>query len=403
MAENIKTQIFDIVFITGLARSTYSYLPVIKELSKKYSVAVFKIPLELPLNERMIQDDSKKTIQEKFLELCSKYGATILNDQYVDAKLTIFPQMKYLPESKQLINKYISTRKKTTLMNFPRAGVEDEFIFDFDISTLFVINRAFFDFQLLNRKCVDKYKGRTLIEIGHPFIKHPLFPDFKGDYMIAIPTVLSFPHEKDKWQFFETVLSLFEKIPKNDTIIYKEHNGQKSDTMAPLTKRQEFLMNLLSLMPYKIISRLLKKIAKSDLGIWSNRAARFYTYYLYNRINKRVTPLSKLNPNHYLALEVFLPGIRKGVIGGLSNSIWQTLYYKLPFYNCVDIESQQRNASDKLYTQDAKKQLEFNLQFFFVPYCKGNLDFDSKYFKIVSDECRNADFVESIEMQLESA
>jgi hypothetical protein len=91
---------------------------------------------------------------------------------------------------------------------------------------------------------------------------------------------------------------------------------------------------------------------------------------------------------------VFLPGIEKGVIGGLSNSIWQALYYEIPFYNCVDIETQRRDAPDRLYSQDAKNQLELNLRYFLVPGCRGKLEFDPAHFDIVDSACRGADLVE---------
>jgi hypothetical protein len=62
---------------------------------------------------------------------------------------------------------------------------------------------------------------------------------------------------------------------------------------------------------------------------------KLYTALLYEKIMHRVVPMERLTRHHNFAMEAFLPGVRKGVIGGLSNTIWGALFFSLPFYNCV--------------------------------------------------------------------
>jgi hypothetical protein len=349
--------------------------------------------MDLPGNETMTADGGK-SIQDRFLALCREEGARVVEAVPVTARLAVFPQMNYTDEALRIIRERIQAEQRAALMNFPRAGILDDFIVSLDIPELWVICRGFFEYQLQARGCPDRYRGRRIVEIGHPFAKHPLFPEIRAEYLLAVPTVFSFPHEEDKWTFLENVLALLDAIPPGETVLYKEHNGQKFDILAPLSARQQRVVAWLNRLPFSLTARLLKRVARKKTGSWSERAGRFYTWCLAARIRRRTVRLSERTPHSFLAMEVFLPGIEKGVIGGLSNSIWQALYYEIPFYNCVDIETQRRDAPDRLYSQDAKNQLELNLRYFLVPGCRGKLEFDPAHFDIVDSACRGADLVE---------
>jgi hypothetical protein len=99
-------------------------------------------------------------------------------------------------------------------------------------------------------------------------------------------------------------------------------------------------------------------------------------------------------------MEAFLPGVRKGVIGGLSNTIWGALFFSLPFYNCVAIEDQDRHTKNKLYNKDPSRLLDLNLRFFHVPYCNAKLEFDPKYFDIIDESARQGDLIEELKNEI---
>ena len=113
--------------------------------------------------------------------------------------------------------------------------------------------------------------------------------------------------------------------------------------------------------------------------------------------------MQTITGHHYCAMEAFLPGVKKGVIGGLSNTIWSALYFHLPFYNCVDINRQRRETADALYNKDPSKLLDLNLRFFHVPYCGGDLSFDTKYFHVIDDSSRDADLLAVLRRDLLAA
>ena len=114
--------------------------------------------------------------------------------------------------------------------------------------------------------------------------------------------------------------------------------------------------------------------------------------------------MADVTENHDLALEAFLPGVRKGVIGGLSNTIWGTLHARLPYYNCVDVASHRPEEGDRLYgRKPAERTLGLNLEFFSVPFCHGRLGFDPANFDVVSPSTRSADLIAVVEHEIETA
>ena len=125
-----------------------------------------------------------------------------------------------------------------------------------------------------------------------------------------------------------------------------------------------------------------------------------YTAFLYKKVMDRVVPMNKMTPYHHFALEAFLPNVRKGVIGGLSNTIWGSLYFKLPFYNCVDIRRQDRGGEKTLYKRDSTLRLDLNLKFFNVPHFEGRLEFDPKYFDIIDESARQGDLIEELKNEI---
>jgi hypothetical protein len=90
----------------------------------------------------------------------------------------------------------------------------------------------------------------------------------------------------------------------------------------------------------------------------------------------------------------FCPGVRKGVVGGLSNTIWGTVYFGLPFFNCIDPSL--RNGASDLLAKESTTLLDLNLQYFGVPYCEGSLARGSRGESIVFDDVRRTESGESI-------
>jgi hypothetical protein len=387
-------QRYDLILILGFFRRLTCYLNIIEYLGKDFRIGLFPVPLDESLKSK------HKTAQEDFVRTSINMGAQLV-DGPVSAKVALFPQEPYLKEAVELIHKNLTSSRKLAVMSLAWAGLQDAFIKEFDIPKVLVIHKAFFEFLLQHRGDPKVFEGREIIETGLPYKKYPVFPDFQTDYLLAIPTPFSFPHEKDKWHFLKTVLDLFKKISPGDKVVLKPHNAMDHDYFSDREYRN--IVQSFSVLPEVVIRGLLKSLAVVPVSKIKSYAEKLYTAYLYEKVMDRVIRMEEETPHHYLSFEAFLPGVRKGVIGGLSNTIWGTLFHKLPFYNCVDIERQNRQAENTLYKKDPSQFLDLNLKFFNVPYCKGRLEFDPKYFDIIDDSARQGDLIETLKQEISLA
>ncbi len=380
---NEFTPKYDLILILNYFRTLTYYLPLIEHLRDEFRIGIYPIPLH--------ESEAKKhqSTQREFMRECVNRGAEIIERGPARAAVTLFPQDVYSDEAVQLIHENIISDRKVASLTLARPGIIDAFIEAFDPSVVFVVHKAFFDFLLRQRGDPAVYEGRELIEVGLPYRKYPPFPEFEADYFIAMPTPFSFPREEDKWDFLETIFDLIQQIPRQDRIVHKAHNALENDYFSG--KKLRYIARFLNLDPTGCLRKIVKKLTALDSSGTNGRVSRLYTAMLYEKLMKRVVPMHEMTPHANLAFEAFLLGVKKGVIGGLSNTIWGTLFFELPFYNCVDMERQKREAGETLYKKDATRLLELNLQFFNVPFCEGKLEFDRKFFDIVDESTRQGD------------
>ena len=113
---------------------------------------------------------------------------------------------------------------------------------------------------------------------------------------------------------------------------------------------------------------------------------------VYLQIMKRVIPLKKLSNFHFLNLEMFLPFVRRGLITGRSNSIWQSLYANLPVWNCIPA-STPYFSSTKMHSY-TMKYLNIHFEGF------SSSKFDVNKFSIIPESSRSADLVSFLALTL---
>jgi hypothetical protein len=99
-----------------------------------------------------------------------------------------------------------------------------------------------------------------------------------------------------------------------------------------------------------------------------------------------------------MSLEAFLPGVRKGIIGGLSNTIWGRLYFDKRYYNCVD-ESRRRGRSE-LLNKSSDNLLDLNMKYFGLPFCNGDLSVQTRNRGIAEIKECSSDLVKLIQLKL---
>jgi hypothetical protein len=356
-------------------------------LSPKFRIGLMQVHVD----EATLDKNSQA--QNEFVKMCVDLGAIFVpGDEKVDSLITIIPQRPYSETATDQIKK-IRSEKTIGAMAFAWAGIaeHDQFIDTFKINAALSIDKKFLSFLIEKRNAGHRYKNVALEDIGLPYGKYPIFNNFRADYILAMPTPFSFAHEKDKWHFLEAALKLVKHIPAGDIIAHKPHNGFDRDQFSS-PKFRKYLTFFKILAP--ILQFLKSSMASHPQSVISKFFGRAYTLVLYEKLLSRTIPMHKMTDFHQFSLEAFLPHVKKGVIGGLSNTIWGSLFFKLPFYNCVDITTQQRNAKDRLMPKkNFTPLLDVNLMYFGVPFCEGKMNFDIKNFGVIDDSTRNGDLI----------
>jgi hypothetical protein len=385
----------DLVLVVEYFRSVTPFLSVIRYLSKEFRIGIYCLAVPPDLL------DKNSTAQSQFVELCLEYGAVDVSGRDVRTRVLMVPQRHYSDEALAEIKARITARKTLGAMSFAWAGKgnSDRFIGALGIRKLYSIDLDLIEFLLESRGGKEHYEGRELVPVGLPFGKYPIFEDFEADYILAMPTPFSFPQESDKFFFLETVLQLYRKIPRDASIVFKPHNGIDRDLFSPPKVRA-----ILKLLPAKrFLLPLVKRVAcMLPPSTAKLRVGMLYTAYLYERVLERTRPMHEATPFSQHSLEAFLPRVRKGVIGGLSNTMWGASFFRIPFYNCVDIRIQDRQeVKGRTYgKKDPTPLLDLNMSYFHVPFCEGKLEFDPKAYDLVKERNRRGDLLEELRKEL---
>lgn len=381
----------DILLVLGYFRSATAFLSIIRHMGRELRIGI------LPTDADPSMKNKTGEAHGVYMQLCEKFGAQVLAlGEPVQAKLMIVQQFPYSDALAQSINASVSVEKSVGLMTLAMAGIEkhDNFLSQFNIRKVYVPSKRFMHFLLQHRQAEERYAGIEVDEVGLPFARYPIFPEFKVDWLIVAPTLFSFHSETGKQAFLRTVLNLLDQISQEDTVAYKPHNGNTRDYFAP--KVHHLIARILLVFP-GAFPRVLRQAKK--LPVWLRiHFERVLTSVFYLNVLRRAKPLSVLTPYADISLEAFLPGVRKGVIGGLSNTIWGTLYFGLPFFNCVDPAN--RTQSSELLPKNSESLLDLNLKFFGVPYCDGSIDRGARGGDVVSQREGAKDLINTLWLDL---
>jgi hypothetical protein len=379
---------YDIVLVLDYFRSATGYLSIIKHLAERFSIGLYVTPMDPDVQKK------NRNAHELFITECLRLGAQRVGESPVSAGLMVVQQRPYPEEIAQEILRCVRAVRRVGYLTLAMSGLppHDAFLRQFTIEKVYVPNRRLFDFLLTRRNAREVYRDIEVEQVGLPFAKYPLYPDFAADYLIASPTVFSFRIEAHKHQFLETILRLFEQIGPEATVVYKPHNGAYRDYFTP--RAYSAFGRLLAHVPSA--RRLLSCAMRFSPARLRQPWEKLYSALLHSLVLRRVVPMGNITPCAEFSLEAFLPGVRKGVIGGLSNTIWGTLYFGLPYYNCVDVERRKEQAVNTLLGKDSSGLLDLNLEFFGVPYCAGDIHAGAWGKGILDDEDRCGDLIETL-------
>lgn len=380
---------FDIVLVLDYFRFGGPHLCLLQALARRRRVGLYLIPLSEA--DRAKAGDQ----QQQFIDRCLEVGAIPIDGIGHRCDLMIVQQRPYDDAEVAQVFAAVSPSRVVGLMGLAMAGLDahERYLGQFGVEKVYVPNERFRRFLVARRGAEEVYRGIEIEQVGLPYDHHRLEPSVEADWIVATPTTFSFRREGHRQAFLRCVLRLLDQIDPDDTVLYKPHNGEWRDYMAP--PRVARLARALRRIPG---AEALARSVAALPGEVGERLGRLYTAMLHERVLRRCMPIRAVTDRDWLPFEAFLPGIRKGVIGGLSNTIWGTLYFGLPFYNCVD-----RTLRDSV--REGKKgswpYLDVNLEFFGVPYCDGLLGSSvAEGGGIVGEEDRKGDLVSAVEADL---
>jgi hypothetical protein len=384
---------YDLILVVGYFRTAMSFLSVIRALGGKLRVAVLSADAGPALRAKT------GTANAVFLELCCKFGADLLEvGESARATLMVVHQFPYDEALVQIIQRKVKVKGRAGLMTLAMAGIykHDVFLRQFGIRKVYVPSRRFMCFLLERRQALMLYQDVEVEEVGLPFAQHRVFPEFAADWIIAAPTLFSFQSERGKQQYLKTINDLLDQIPADDVVVYKPHNGNAKDYFTP--RLHYWIAGWLDQLPtFRKLFKLAGRLPWQWLCIQTDRIE---TSILHRSILRRAVHMAQMTPYADLSLEAFLPEIRNGVIGGLSNTIWGSLYFDLRYYNCVD--ESHRSERSHSPNKSSANLLDLNLRYFRTQFCKGDLSADVRNLGIITSEERSGDLVKSIMKDLEN-
>jgi len=383
---------FDLLLVIGYFRSALPMLSIVRHLSPQLRIGLCFQPLT-PQMELKTGD-----AQSTFKRLCREAGGVnyVLGSQ-AQCRLMLVQQYPYNDSFVSLLRGDIESEDTWGMLTLASVGLvaHDAFLKQFNISHLTVPDKELANFLLNARHANSRYQGLQMTEVGLPFKKYTVFEEFVVDWVVAAPTLFSFHTESSKQGFLQGVLKLMEQIPDSDVIVYKSHNGNVRDYFTPRLHAE--IARIISWVPN--VDVMLQGLIQTPSQRLRYHLNKVLTSLLHLRVTRRAVTMYQVTSLADMSLEAFLPGVRKGIIGGLSNTMWGASYFGLRYYNCVDESG--RSGPSTLFSASTDNLLELNLQYFGLPYCNSDLSSDMINAKISTINERSSNIVDLISVRLQ--
>ena len=190
---------------------------------------------------------------------------------------------------------------------------------------------------------VVKENSLEVVEVGQPYLKYPVFEDFHTDYLIAYPSHVSIVNPLQHYLLLKNFVNVVMKLPENVKIMVKPHNVKDEGNQISNT-----FSNSKFDVPLRMKKYLLFVIYQLDF-FWRNLDfLRWLPKRFFNPIINRIFNFLNSTQNSYIfsrcenlldnypafGIEHFMKGVSKGIITGLSNSIFVALMHRVPVCVC---------------------------------------------------------------------
>lgn len=392
MIISAQTPDYDLVLIFTAFQRNCVYASIIKELGRKYRVAVFPVERDESTLSRI------GNTNRQFLELCTSLGAEIVGDKAITTSVAILAQSNYRKEDIERIDSKIRADRTFWMSGVAMGNANHGNLHGKKIDKILVPDRRLYEHRVAEYGSDGvEFPDSMIQEIGIPYKKYPLFNSAVDvDYILANPTPFSFVTEQDRLDYLDNVFRIVKRVAScGEVVAFKPHNADE---------RADYIVNsrilaIISSVPIGSLwgvidsgARLVTRILPSGRG--KDFLIRLSIAVIYRKIMNIVVRLCDLTPYHNLNLEVFLPSVRRGLITGRSNSIWHALFLKKPVWNCID--------EGKPYFSDTKMH-KYAMTYLNVHGNHHDLSFDEKLYEVIAESTRSADLIQFLDGELSRA
>jgi hypothetical protein len=380
---------YDLVLVFTAFQRNCVYASIIKELGRKYRIALLPIDRDARTQSRI------GNTNRQFLDLCTVLGAEVIGDEEITARIEVLAQSNYRKDDIDWLNVKIRAKRTFWMSGVAMGNAHYRDLHGKRIDKILIPDRRLYEHRIAEygNDGVD-FPDSMIQEVGIPYQKYPLFESkIDVDYILANPTPFSFVTAQDRLDYLENVYRLAVKIAsRGEVIAFKPHNAdERADYIV-----DGRVLAVISAAPLRPLQGVINAVARLVArALPTGRAKDFFVglsiAVVYRKIMAIVVRLSELTPYHNLNLEVFLPGVRKGLITGRSNSIWHALFLKKPVWNCID--------RDKPYFSDTKMH-RYAMTYLNVHGNHRDSAFDDKLYDVIAESTRSADLIHFLDKEL---
>lgn len=328
----MRSNSYDLILVYTSFRRHGVYLNIVKYMAPTHRIGILRLESDASSLQKVAISDGE------FLKACFQYGALEVRGP-CHTKLLVLPRMgdHFIDQLREYIQTSITYEKLALLVAGHFSGIYrlPDLVSYFGKAVILAADRQRFGAYEPESVQQATVLGCEVIEVGSPYKRYPIFSNFQTDYLVAYPSSVAVADYRQLYWLLHNYIAVLDSLPKGSVVYTKPHNVKDEGNYLSYAGRYRYKR-----LPWRLVRLFLRafhQFVSLRLGRWR----------LYDGVPLRI--LREINPlqNAYIlgcsrnlldeypgfGIEHFMPGVRRGVITGLSATICEALYEKIPTYN----------------------------------------------------------------------
>lgn len=333
---DLKKKHYDLILVYTSHRRHNNYLNIIKYMSASLRIGILKFETKHRWGES----------EEIYLQACLEAGAELVEDDATCHSVMIsrFGKPKdgggYYRDILVEMPERIKYQRVLINVDALMTGFLclDDICEKLGPPVLMVPSKKLFGILEPETREYALTNNLEMVEVGTPFRKYPVFPDFETDYLLAYPSHVSVKNSAEHYQLLKNVVKTLKKIPDTEAVIVKPHNVRDTGNSLSYTMLSRRLGN-----KRWLFSLLLFYVHLFDISV----KGRTWYFILPKKLMSLLVGLHNdyifsrcenlLDDYPAYGFEHFVSGIKKGVITGISQTILESVLQRKAVCCCDDL------------------------------------------------------------------